>query len=56
MKLSDEQIQRLNNASFKWCLEAKKKFEKERVHAVRGGAYENNETNKINQDRVVFWG
>jgi hypothetical protein len=37
MKLSDEQIQRLNNAGFKWCLEAKKKFEKERVHAVRGG-------------------
>ncbi len=56
MKLSDEQIQRLNDAGFKWCLEAKKKFEKERVHAVRGGAYENNETNKINQDRVVFWG
>jgi hypothetical protein len=35
-KLSDEQIQRLNDAGFKWCLEDKKKLEKSGVHV--GGA------------------
>ena len=34
-KLSDEQIQRLSDAGFKWCLEAKKNLEK-RGYTVGG--------------------